>query len=399
MLNKQTINDFDVKGKRVLLRVDFNVPLNEKGKITSDKRIVEELPTIKLLLEKGARIIICSHLGRPDGKVDPKYSLKPVVERLSKLLKKPVLFTGQLVEPETKKLIKTLEDGDIFMLENLRFDPGEEENKPAFAKKLASVADIFCNDAFGTMHRSHASTVGVASLLPNCIGLLVEKEIKNFDKLTTHPKKPVLAILGGVKIKDKINMISNIFNFANRVIIGGAMAYTFLAAQGFDVGKSAVEQDKVAIAKMLLDIAEEKNVKVILPIDHVIAQEFTFMADSIIIPTKGFRPTDIAMDIGPRTIRQFKMEINRARTIFWNGPMGVFEFKKFENGTKAIAEAVARAKAITIVGGGDSAAALNKFGLEKEITHISTGGGASLKYLEGRGLPGLNVILDKVEVK
>ena len=399
MLNKQTINDFDVKGKRVLLRVDFNVPLNEKGKITSDKRIVEELPTIKLLLEKGARIIICSHLGRPDGKVDPKYSLKPVVERLSKLLKKPVLFTGKLVEPETKKLIKTLEDGDIFMLENLRFDPGEEENKPAFAKKLASVADIFCNDAFGTMHRSHASTVGVASLLPNCIGLLVEKEIKNFDKLTTRPKKPVLAILGGVKIKDKINMISNIFNFANRVIIGGAMAYTFLAAQGFDVGKSAVEQDKVAIAKMLLDIAEEKNVKVILPIDHVVAQEFTFMADSIIIPTKGFRSTDIAMDIGPRTIRQFKMEINRARTIFWNGPMGVFEFKKFENGTKAIAEAVARAKAITIVGGGDSAAALNKFGLEKEITHISTGGGAALKYLEGRGLPGLNVILDKVEVK
>ena len=397
MLQKQTIKDFDVKGKKVLLRVDFNVPLNEKGNVTSDKRIVEDLPTIKLLIEKGAKIIICSHLGRPDGKVEPKFSLKPVAERLSKLLKKPVLFTGKLVEPETKKIIKTMEDGDIFMLENLRFDPGEEENKVSFAKKLASVADIFCNDAFGVMHRSHASTVGVPTFLPSCIGLLVEKEISSFDKLMSHPKKPVLAILGGSKIRDKINMINNVFNFANKVIIGGAMAYTFLVAQGYDVGKSSVEQDKVAIAKMLLDIAEEKNVKIFLPVDHVVAQEFTFMADSIIIPTKGFRAGDIGMDIGPRTIKQFRTEINRARTIFWNGPMGVFEFKKFEEGTKAVAEAVSRSRGVTIVGGGDSVSALNKFGLENGITHISTGGGAALKYLEGNGLVGIKAIMDKVE--
>ena len=398
MLNKQTIKDLDVKGKKVLLRVDFNVPLNEKGNITSDKRIVEELPTIKLLMEKGAKIIICSHLGRPDGKVDPAFSLKPTAERLSKLLKKPVLFNGKLIEPETKKLINNLEDGEIFMLENLRFDPGEEANNKAFAKRLASVCDIFCNDAFGVLHRAHASTVGVTEFCPSCIGLLVEKEIKMLDKLMNKPKKPVLAILGGSKIKDKINMISNVFNFAQKVIIGGAMAYTFLVARGYDVGKSSFEQDKVGVAKMLLDIAEQKNVKILLPVDHVVAEEFTFMADSIIIPTKGFRRNDIGMDIGPRSIKQFKTEIKKSKTIFWNGPMGVFEFAKFENGTKQIAQAVADSKAITIVGGGDSAAALNKFGLEANITHISTGGGASLKYLEGQGLPGLAAITDKVEV-
>ncbi len=398
MLNKQTIKDLDVKGKRVLLRVDFNVPQNEKGNITSDKRIVEELPTINYLIEQGAKIIICSHLGRPEGREDPKYTLKPVAERLKKLLKKPVLFNGKIVDPETKKLIKNMEEGDILLLENLRFDKGEEANSKTFAKKLASLADIFCDDAFGVMHRAHASTVGVTEFLPSCIGFLVEKEIKAFDKLTTKPKKPVLAILGGAKIKDKINLINNILNFANKVIIGGAMAYTFLSALGYEVGKSSVEEDKVAIAKMILDIAEEKNVKILLPQDHVVAQEFTFMADSIIIPTKAFKGGDIGMDIGPRTIKQYKSEISRARTIFWNGPMGVFEFKKFEKGTKEIAEAVAHSRAITIVGGGDSAAALNKFDLEKYITHISTGGGASLKYLEGHGLVGLNAINDKIEV-
>ncbi len=398
MLNKQTIKDLDLKGKRVLLRVDFNVPLNEKGNITSDKRIVEELPTINLLIEKGAKIIICSHLGRPEGREDPKYTLKPVAERLKKLLKRPVLFNGKIADIETKKLIKNMEEGDIFLLENLRFDKGEEENSKAFAKKLASLADIFCDDAFGVMHRAHASTVGVPEFLPSCIGLLVEKEINAFDKLTTKPKKPVLAILGGAKIKDKINMINNIINFADKIIIGGAMAYTFLTALGYNVGKSNIEEDKIAIAKMIFDIAEEKNVKILLPIDHVVAQEFTFMADSIVIPTRAFKNGDIGMDIGPRTIKQFKTEINKAKTIFWNGPMGVFEFEKFENGTKEIAKAVASSKAITIVGGGDSAAALNKFNLEKSITHISTGGGASLKYLEGNGLVGLNVISDKIEV-
>ena len=398
MLNKQKIKDLDVKGKRVLLRVDFNVPQNEKGNITSDKRIVEELPTINYLIEQGAKIIICSHLGRPEGREGPKYTLKPVAERLKKLLKKPVLFNGKIVDPETKKLIKNMEEGDILLLENLRFDKGEEANSKTFAKKLASLADIFCDDAFGVMHRAHASTVGVTEFLPSCIGFLVEKEIKAFDKLTTKPKKPVLAILGGAKIKDKINLINNILNFANKVIIGGAMAYTFLAALGYEVGKSSVEEDKVAIAKMILDIAEEKNVKILLPQDHVVAQEFTFMADSIIIPTKAFKGGDIGMDIGPRTIKQYKSEISKARTIFWNGPMGVFEFKKFEKGTKEIAEAVAHSRAITIVGGGDSAAALNKFDLEKYVTHISTGGGASLKYLEGHGLVGLNAINDKIEV-
>lgn len=399
MIKKQTLKDFDLKGKKVLLRVDFNVPLNEKGNITSDKRIVEEIPTIKLLQEKGAKIIICSHLGRPEGKEDPKFSLKPVVERLRKILKVPILFNGKIVDPENRKLIKNMEDGDIFVLENLRFDPGEEANSKTFAKKLASIADIFCNDAFGTMHRAHASTVGVAELLPSCVGLLVEKEITMFDKLLSKPKKPVLAILGGAKVKDKINMINNMINICNKIIIGGAMAYTFLAARGQEVGRSTVEQDKIPLAKMLLDIAEQKNVKVLLPVDHVVAQEFTFMAESIIIPNKSFKSNDIGMDIGPRTIKLFRSEINKSKTIFWNGPMGVFEFEKFQHGTRAVAEAVAKARAVTIVGGGDSASAISKFGFEQSIDHISTGGGAALKYLEGNGLVGLDAITDKIEVE
>lgn len=398
MFNKLTIDDYDLLGKKVLLRVDFNVPLNEQGNITSDKRIVESLPTIKRLQEKGAKIIICSHLGRPDGKPNPKFSLKPVAERLRKLLESPVFFNGDLVTPENRKFINNMENGEIFMLENLRFDPGEENNDLNFAKKLASIADIFCNDAFGTMHRAHASTVGVAKLLPNCIGLLVQKEITMFDKILSKPQKPVLAILGGAKIKDKINMIHNILNVANKVIIGGAMAYTFLVAKGYNVGASTIEKDKVPIAKMLLDIAEKNHVKIILPVDHVVAQEFSFMADSITIPTSGFKANDIGMDIGMHTIKLFKNEINSARTIFWNGPMGVFEFDKFSVGTRKIAEAVAESKATTIVGGGDSISALSKFGLEKKITHISTGGGASLQYLEGNGLVGLKAISDKIEV-
>lgn len=396
MYSKLSIRDYSLKGKKVLLRVDFNVPLNEAGNITSDKRMVEALPTIQYLIEQGAKIIICSHLGRPDGKPDPKYSLKPVVEHLKKLLKIPVFFTGEVVGVETRKIVRNMADGDVLVLENLRFDPGEEANDPEFAKKLADLADIYCNDAFGTMHRAHASTVGVAELLPNCIGFLVEKEIKMFGTLLDNPKRPFVVILGGKKIKDKINLISNLINIADTILIGGAMAYTFLEAKGFKVGHSTVEKDRVSLAKLLLDKAEKLGTRIILPCDHVVTKEFNFIADFRVVQTSDFQDNDIGMDIGPKTIKEFSSEISKARTVFWNGPMGVFEFANFELGTKCIAEAVVDSHAISIVGGGDSVSALEKLGMANMVTHLSTGGGASLEFLEGNGLVGLNVITDKI---
>lgn len=397
MLEKLTLKDYELKGKKVLLRVDFNVPLNEQGNITSTKRIVEALPTIKYLREKGAKIILCSHLGRPEGAPDPKFSLKPVVDELRRQLKVPILFNGKLVCFETKRLIDSMEDGDIFVLENVRFDKGEEENSPNFAKKLASVADIYCNDAFGTMHREHASTFGVAKLLPNCVGFLVEKELKAFSRILKKPKKPFVVILGGAKIKDKINLISNLLSTASVVLVGGAMANTFLLARGKQVGKSKVEADKVDIAKMLLQKAKKKGVRVLLPDDLVVSYEFSFLANSITMPVTNLSNADIAMDIGPRTLRKFEREIKGAATLFWNGPMGVFEFEKFANGTNELARIVSKCRGYTIVGGGDSVSAVEKSGVADKIKHLSTGGGAALKLLEGNGLPCLDVITDKGE--
>ena len=396
MFDKVTLKDLDLRGKRVLLRVDFNVPMNEAGNITSDKRIVEELPTIKYLIENGAKTIICSHLGRPDGKPNEKYSLKPIAKYLQNLLKTPVLFSGEIYGKETRKFVRNMLDGDVVMLENLRFDPGEEANDAEFCKNLASLADIYCNDAFGTMHRAHASTVGVAKLLPNCVGFLVEKEIKMFGNLLSNPRRPLVVILGGAKIKDKIGVIENLINIADIILIGGAMAYTFLEARGFKMGASTVEKDKINLAKLLLDRAEENGTKIMLPVDHMVSKEFHVLAEADPIKTEEFLDDDIGMDIGPKTIKQYSSVIAKAKTIFWNGPMGVFEFKNFEKGTKAIAEAVAKSSATSIVGGGDSVSAATKFGVADKITHLSTGGGASLKLLEGHGLVGLDVIKDKV---
>lgn len=402
MFEKLTLKDYNLKGKKVLLRVDFNVPLNENKQITSTKRIVEALPTIKYLNEQGAKIILCSHLGRPEGVPNKEFSLKPVVEELRRQLNMPILFKEfdkQLVNFSIKRLVDSMNDGEIFVLENLRFDAGEEENNQKFAEKLASLADIYCNDAFGTMHREHASTFGVAKLLPNCVGFLVEKELKMFSKLLNKPKKPFVVVIGGAKIKDKIGLISNLLKSANTIIIGGAMANTFLLAQGVNVGKSKAEPDKVEIAKMLLEKAKKNKVKVLLPEDLVVAYEFNFMANSVVMPVANLTDSDIAMDIGPKTIRKYVQELKRASTIFWNGPMGVFEFDKFANGTMEIAKAIAKTQAFKVVGGGDSVSAVEKAGLTAKFDHISTGGGASLKLLEGNGLPALNVIMDKEQTK
>lgn len=396
-LNKMTIKDYNVRGRRVLLRVDFNVPINVSGGITNDRRIVESLPTIRYLLEQDAKIILCAHLGRPEGMPDPKFSLKPVAERLGFLLKKPVVLSEDVIGPDSRRLIKNMQDGDIVMLENLRFDKGEEMNDDVFVKHLASLGEIFCNDAFGTMHRAHASTEGVANLLPSCVGFLVEKELAQFSALLSNPQRPFVVILGGAKVKDKIGMINNLLNVADTILIGGAMAYTFLAAQGYDMGRSSVEKDKISLAKLLLDRAEKQGVKIVLPIDHVVTKEYNFMADYQIVTTDKVDKTDLGMDIGPKTVKLFSEDIRKAGTIFWNGPLGVFEFKRFSRGTSDIISAVAKSVAISVVGGGDSAAAVEQLGHANSVTHVSTGGGAALELLEGKELPGIAAIANKID--
>ncbi len=396
MFNKQTLRDFDLKGKKVLLRVDFNVPLNSNLQITNDKRIRETLPTIQYLIENGAKIIIVSHLGRPEGKVKPEFSLKPVAERLRELIKKPVILTGDVAGPETFKYVRAMKEGDIVMMENVRFDPGEEANDPEFAKKLASVADIYCNDAFGTMHRAHASTTKVAEYLPSCAGLLVEKELNVLGSALENPNRPFVVIVGGAKVKDKIGLISRLIEVADVVMIGGAMAYTFLRAQGHNVGKSIVEKDKLQLARLLIEKANKQNVKFVLPVDHVVTGEFNFSAEYVITTTKKFPRTGIGMDIGPKTIKLFEHYISKAKTIFWNGPLGVSEFQKFAKGTNEVAKAIANSKAYTIVGGGDSAKSIEQLNLQDKIDHVSTGGGAALKLIEGVTLPGLAAISEKL---
>ena len=418
--NKKTVYDVDVKGKKVLLRCDFNVPQDKKtGEITSDKRIVAALPTIKYLLGQGAAVIACSHLGKPvatfDGYVKKqvekgkneaditreewekslrKLTLAPVAKRLGELLDMDVVFAADTIGPDAQAKAAALQPGQILLLENLRFAKGETKNDPAFAKALADMAEIFVSDAFGTVHRAHASTAGVAAYLPAYSGLLVDKELSIMGKALDDPKRPFVAVLGGAKVSDKINVINNLLEKADTIIIGGGMAYTFKKAQGFEIGKSLLEADRIDYAKDMIAKAEAKGVNFLLPEDNLCAKEFSPDAEPILV--EGDIPADLmGMDIGPKTVKLFSDAVSGAGTIVWNGPMGVFEFENFANGTKAMAKALSESGAITIVGGGDSAAAVEKLGFADKITHISTGGGASLEFLEGKELPGVACLLDK----
>lgn len=395
-MNKKTLKDFDYNGKKVLVRCDFNVPLKD-GVITDDNRIVESLPTIKYLLDKGAAVILMSHLGRPNGEANPKYSLKPVAEKLSELLEQNVelLADDVVVSDSVKEKVAKLISGNVVLLENTRYRAEEEKNGEDFSKSLASLADYYVNDAFGTSHRAHASNVGVSSLLPSAVGLLVEKEISIMGKAIENPERPFVAILGGAKVSDKIGVIENLMNIVDKIVIVGAMANTFLKAKGYELGKSLVEDDKLELAKELMEKAKAKNIDLILPVDVVIANE---ISDSAEIQTVGADsiPSDMmALDIGDKSVRLIEDALKDAKTVVWNGPAGVFETDKFAKGTFAIAETLANLNAITIVGGGDSAAAVEKAGLSDKITHVSTGGGASLELLEGKVLPGIACIEEK----
>ena len=393
--NKKTIYDVDVKGKKVLLRCDFNVPQDkETGEITSDKRIVAAIPTIKYLLENGAAVISCSHLGKPKGEWKTKLTLAPVAKRLSQLLGQEVIFASDIIGEDAQAKAAALQPGQIMLLENLRFDIREEKNGADFAKALADMADIFVSDAFGTVHRAHASTAGVAAYLPAYSGLLVNKELSIMGKALDDPKRPFVAVLGGAKVSDKINVINNLLEKADTIIIGGGMAYTFKKAQGYEIGTSLLEADRIDYAKEMIEKATAKGVKFLLPVDNLCAAEFSADAEPVLV--EGNIPENLmGMDIGPKTVELFAEAVKGAGTIVWNGPMGVFEFDKFAGGTKAMAKALAESGAVTIVGGGDSAAAVEKLGFADKITHISTGGGASLEFLEGKELPGVACLLDK----
>lgn len=395
---KKTIEDIDVQNKRVLLRVDFNVPLDEDGKITDDTRILKAVPTIKYLLSNGARLIICSHLGRPDGKVLKEFSLEPVVKRLIGLFPTiKVKFAFDCVGPQAEKMSKSLKSGEILVLENLRFHSDEEKNDPIFAKKLASLADVYVNDAFGAAHRSHASISGVARILPSAVGFLMGKEVNTILGVLENPQRPFVVVLGGAKVSDKIYMVLNLIKKADAILIGGGMAYTFLKAKGFEIGNSLVDESKIELAKELLAEAESKNVIIKLPVDHRCGTAFSSGVKVKTTRSANIPKDYIGMDIGPRTTRIFTRYIKRAKSLIWNGPMGVFEFDQFSVGTEKIAKAVAKMKGKSIVGGGDSIASLKLLELDKKIYHISTGGGASLKLIEGSVLPGVEAIENKEE--
>lgn len=392
---KKTIADIDVTGKKVLLRVDFNVPLDDKGNITDDTRIRASLPTINYLSQKGAKIIIVSHLGRPKGKVVDKLRLTPVAERLSELLGREVKKAPGCIGEEVEKMVADLKEGDILLLENVRFYPEEEKNDPEFAKKLASLADIYVNDAFGTAHRAHASTEGVAHFLPAVAGFLMQKELDMLGGLLENPSRPFLVILGGAKVSDKIGVIYRFLDKADVLLIGGGMANTFLKAAGIEMGKSLVEEDKIEIAQEILALAQEKKKGFFLPDDLVVVPELKEDATSKIVKKAEIPPDYLAVDIGPETVKIYSEECFKAKTIFWNGPMGVFEMKPFATGTFKLAEAVANSDAVSVIGGGDTVAAVERSGLAAKINHISTGGGASLEFLEGKELPGVRVLEDK----
>ena len=394
--NKKTIMDVDVAGKKILLRCDFNVPQDKAtGEITSDKRIVAALPTIRYLLERGAAVIACSHLGKPKGEWKAALTLAPVAKRLSELLGQEVIFARDIVGEDAKAKAAALKGGEILLLENLRFDPREEKNDPSFARELASMAELYVSDAFGTVHRAHASTAGVAAFLPAVSGLLVAKELEIMGKALNDPKRPFVAVLGGAKVSDKIGVINNLLEKADTIIIGGGMAYTFARAQGGSIGKSLCENDKLDYALEMIEKAKKNGVKLLLPTDTVAADSFSNDAKRMVVSTMNIPDDYEGMDIGPDTTKTFCDAVRGAGTVVWNGPMGVFEFENFAAGTRAMAQALADSGAVTIVGGGDSAAAVEQMGFADKITHISTGGGASLEFLEGLELPGVACLLDK----
>jgi len=393
-MQKKSIRDVDVQKKRILIRVDFNVPQDDEGNITDDIRIRESTFTIDYILRREGKIILMSHLGRPKGKVTDKFRLTPVAKRLSELLDRPVKKLDDCIGPEVEKAVAEMKPGDIILLENLRFYKEEEKNDPEFAKKLARLGDIFVNDAFGTSHRAHASTEGVTHYLPSVAGFLVEKEIQYFERINRSPDKPFVLVLGGAKVSDKIPMIENMLSKADTILIGGAMAYTFLKQAGVNIGSSRFEQDVADTAKMILEKAKTKEVEFLLPVDHIICDNIEAPNNIKTTDDAAIEDGFMGVDIGPKTIALYMDALKKAKTIVWNGPMGIFEKDQFAEGTKRIAESIAASSAVSVVGGGDSAAAAQKFGVQDRISHISTGGGASLEYLEGKVLPGIAALQD-----
>ncbi len=394
-MNKKTVKDVDVNGKRVLVRCDFNVPLDENKNITNENRIIGALPTIKYLIENSAKVILCSHLGRPKGEFNMKFSLSPVAKRLSEILGMEVKMASDVVGDSAKSLVAQMNPGDVVILENVRFHAEEEKNDPEFSKQLASLADIYVNDAFGTAHRAHASTAGVADYLPAVCGFLIQKEIEIMGGALSNPVRPFTAILGGAKVSDKIGVIENLLEKVDNLIVGGGMAYTFFKALGYNIGDSICENDKIELAESLISKAKQKGVELILPADTVVATEFKNDAESKTVMSNEIPDGWMGLDIGEKSISMFSDVISKSKTVIWNGPMGVFEFENFANGTKKIALAVSNVDGTTIIGGGDSAAAVEKLGFADKMTHISTGGGASLEFLEGIELPGIACLNDK----
>jgi len=385
----RSIRDVDLKDKRVLMRVDFNVPMDDEGSIVDDARIRAAIPTIEYILKQGASLILMSHLGRPKAKPDPKYSLKEVAVHLSGLLNKPVLMADDCVGPVVQNMVSQLSPGQVLMLENVRFYPGEEKNDPEFSEQLAQLGDIYVNDAFGTAHRAHSSTAGIAAYLPAYAGFLLENEVKMLRKVLEHPQCPRMAILGGAKVSDKLGLIRNLLNKLDVLLVAGGIGNTFLAARGMKVGKSICEMDLLPECRKLLELADKKNKHILMPVDVVVAPELSADAPSQIVDIDAIPDDMMIVDIGPKTIKGFTMAISKAHTIIWNGPLGVYEYRQFAVGTESIAHAIAVSEAVSVIGGGDSAAAIRKMGLEDKITHISTGGGATLEFLEGIELPGV----------
>lgn len=394
-MNKKTVKDIDLKGKKVFVRCDFNVPMDENRNITDNTRIVAALPTIKYLLEQNCKLILASHLGRPKGEFKPEYSLAPVAKELSKLLGKEVIMANDVVGEDATSKASNLKEGEILLLENVRFHKEETENDTEFSKKLASMAEVFVNDAFGTAHRAHSSTTGIASYLPAVSGFLIEKELKFLGNAVNNPERPFVAILGGAKVSDKIGVIDSLLEKVDTLMIGGGMAYTFFKAQGYEVGNSICEMDKLDLAKSAMEKAKQKGVKLMLPVDTKIGKEFKADTESKTVKYTEIPADWEGFDIGAETIKMFSDELRNAKTVIWNGPLGLFEFDQFAIGTNEIAKVLSEIDATTIIGGGDSAAAVKKAGLEDKMTHISTGGGASLEFLEGKKLPGIDALMDK----
>ncbi|MBQ3414230.1 MAG: phosphoglycerate kinase [Clostridia bacterium] len=394
-MNKKTVKDIDLKEKKVLVRCDFNVPMDENKNITDNTRIKAALPTINYLLENNCAIILCSHLGRPKGEIKPEFSLKPVAKELSRLLGKEVIMAEDVIGEDAQSKAKELKNGEILLLENVRFHKEEEKNDPEFSKKLAEFAQIFVNDAFGTAHRAHSSTTGVANYLPAVSGFLIEKELKFLGNAIENPERPFVAILGGAKVSDKIGVIDSLLDKVDTLMIGGGMAYTFFKAQGYEVGNSICEVDKLDLAKQAMEKAKAKGVKLLLPVDTKIGKEFKPDTESKTVPWTEIPEDWEGFDIGEKTIKMFEEELKTAKTVIWNGPLGLFEFDQFAIGTNSIAKALSEIDSTTIIGGGDSAAAVEKAGLADKMTHISTGGGASLEFLEGKKLPGIEALQDK----